>query len=62
MPRSVAAGLLAAVGVAVSVLVTLVHGGLVAIDAAAASIATGLSAYLALPSKNSLGNESSNIA
>jgi hypothetical protein len=49
MPRSTV-GLLAAVGATMSALVGLVHGGLVSVVVAGSALATGLAAYLALPS------------
>jgi hypothetical protein len=49
MPRSMV-GLLAAVGAAMSALVGLSHGDLVWVMVADAAAATGLAAYLALPS------------
>jgi hypothetical protein len=50
MPRSVV-GLLAAVGVTVSVLDAMVHGALIPADAVVAGLATGLGVYLSLPPK-----------
>jgi hypothetical protein len=50
MPRSMV-GLLAAVGVTMSALVGLIHGDLAWLTIAVAAAATGLAAYLALPSK-----------
>ena len=49
MSRSVAVGLLAAVGTVMSALVGLSHGDLIALLIADAAAATGLAAYLALP-------------
>ena len=49
MPRSMV-GLLAAVGAAMSALVGLVHGDVVMVLITWAATATGLAAYLALPS------------
>jgi hypothetical protein len=57
MPRSVV-GLLVAVGATVSVLAALVHGDALLAIASAAGVATGLGAYLSLPSKKTrLGNK-----
>ena len=50
MPRSMV-GLLAAAGVAMSELVAFAHGDLVWVTIADAAAASGLAAYLALPSK-----------
>jgi hypothetical protein len=50
MPRSMV-GLLAAVGVAMSALAGLVHGDVVLAMITCAGAATGLAAYLALPSQ-----------
>ena len=50
MPRSMV-GLLATVGAAMSALVGLVHGDLAWVIIVDAAAATGLAAYLALPSK-----------
>jgi len=64
MPRSMV-GLLAAVGAAMSALVGLVHGDLTWVALADAAAATGLAAYLALPSnkkKSSLRLASSHKA
>jgi hypothetical protein len=44
-------GLLVAVGTAMSVLAGLIHGYLESLPMAGASVASGLAAYLALPSK-----------
>lgn len=58
MPRSVV-GLLAAAGAAMSAIVRLVHGDLVWVTIANTAAATGLAAYLALPSiKNHQGARS----
>jgi hypothetical protein len=54
MPRSMV-GLLAAVGTAMSALVAFAHGNLFWVIIADAAAATGLAAYLALPSKKKLG-------
>jgi hypothetical protein len=54
MPRSMVVGLLAAVGAAMSALVSLAHGALVWVIIALAAVGTGLAARLALtPSKKS---------
>ncbi len=53
MPRSMV-GLLAAVGVAMSALAAFAHGDLVWVTIADAAAASGLAAYLALPSKKNL--------
>jgi hypothetical protein len=47
-------GLLAAVGAAMSMVASLVHGDLFWAAVAAAAAATGLAAYLALPPRKSL--------
>jgi hypothetical protein len=53
MPRNMV-GLLAAAGTAMAALVSLVHGDLVPVMIVGGGSATGLAAWLALPSKNAL--------
>lgn len=55
MARSVV-GLLAAVGAAFAALVGLSHGEVVWVILAAAAVATGLAAYLALPASKKSGS------
>jgi hypothetical protein len=55
MPR-IMVGLLAAVGTAMSALAGLAHGDLVLVVIGDAAVATGLAAYLALPSKKPTDN------
>lgn len=51
MPRSMAAGLLVAVGTAMSAAVGLIHGVLVWLILALAAVCAGQAATLAIPSK-----------
>ncbi len=53
MPRRMV-GLLAAVGTAMSALVSFIHGGVTPVLITSAAASTGLAAFLALPSKKIL--------